>query len=589
MKTITQSILLLFCVGHFTTQAQGLTPVTFLGTNTTQGSNLNQFNQPQGILTSPSNGHIYVVDGGNDRVSVWTQTGNNFGNLTTFGSQGTAAGNFDNPKGIAQSTDGRLFITDQNNHRICVWSVSGSTFTPVATFGSQGTGANQFDSPSGIVISSNGEIFVCEEGNSRISVWSINGSNYTPVTSFGNGFGSANDQFAVPKDIALGSGGFIYISEFDNNRISVWTQSGNTFGNYAVFGTNQYLSGGSGPNDFSGPSGVAINAGGKIYISDTDNSRICIWTHTGNSFGFLTSIGGVYGAALNEFGYPASIAFGSNGRLFISDNLARVSIWQGCAPPTILTQPASQTLCGGNLATFSFTGSGSGLSYLWSNGATTAGMQTSVAGNYMVTVSGTCGSVISSMANLAVQPTTQITHFPSSQTICGGNTATFDVTAVGANLTYNWYHESDLVNPFATTKMATVSLAGIYSVQVIGSCGTESSFPNNLNTLVVNTATGIAQQPMHQTKCGGSMASFEVTAIGNNLSYIWNNGATTSSMSTSISGSYMVTVSGTCGTVISDIANLIVGTPTQITQHPTAETVCEGILKTTGVTAVGTN
>lgn len=41
-----------------------------------------------------------------------------------------------------------------------------------------------------------------------------------------------------------------------------------------------------------------------------------------------------------------------------------------------------------------------------------------------------------------------------------------------------------------------------------------------------------------------------VSATGDNLSYLWNNNASTSNISTSTVGTYLVTVSGTCGSVL---------------------------------------
>jgi hypothetical protein len=123
-------------------------------------------------------------------------------------------------------------------------------------------------------------------------------------------------------------------------------------------------------------------------------------------------------------------------------------------PPTISTQPASQTVTPGQTATFSVMVSGTApLNYQWQKNGTNVGSNsasyttppTTAADNnsqVQVTVSNTAGSVTSSMATLTVTsgpvaPT--ITSQPASITVAARQTATFNVTANGTTpLTYQW-------------------------------------------------------------------------------------------------------------------------------------------------------
>jgi hypothetical protein len=120
-------------------------------------------------------------------------------------------------------------------------------------------------------------------------------------------------------------------------------------------------------------------------------------------------------------------------------------------PPSITTQPASQTVNQGATASFSVTASGTApLSYQWKlngvniSGATTssyskADAQSSDAGNYSVAVSNVAGSVTSASATLTVNVPPSITTQPANQTVAQGSTATFSVVAAGtAPLSYQW-------------------------------------------------------------------------------------------------------------------------------------------------------
>ncbi len=156
----------------------------------------------------------------------------------------------------------------------------------------------------------------------------------------------------------------------------------------------------------------------------------------------------------------------------------------------ITTQPANQTVCAGQPATFTVAATGAGLTYQWRrNGVNITGATGSSftiasaaagnAGNYDVVVTGTCGAVTSAVATLTVSPATAITTQPANQTVCVGQSATFTVTATGANLTYQW-RKNGVNIPGATLSMfmiasTTAGDAGNYDVVVTGACGAVTS------------------------------------------------------------------------------------------------------------------
>ncbi len=69
---------------------------------------------PQGMTITPS-GNIYVADSANDRMLLISKEG---ATITTWGSMGTANGQFKYPKDIALDKNGYLFVVDTNGHRI---------------------------------------------------------------------------------------------------------------------------------------------------------------------------------------------------------------------------------------------------------------------------------------------------------------------------------------------------------------------------------------------------------------------------------------------------------------------------------------
>jgi len=79
-----------------------------LHTISTRGSEEGELNLPRDA-TIAEDGNLYVVDGGNFRVQVFSQQGEF---LRTFGAVGRRGGQFSRPKGIGADKDGNIYIAD---------------------------------------------------------------------------------------------------------------------------------------------------------------------------------------------------------------------------------------------------------------------------------------------------------------------------------------------------------------------------------------------------------------------------------------------------------------------------------------------
>jgi uncharacterized protein YjbI with pentapeptide repeats len=263
-------------------------------------------------------------------------------------------------------------------------------------------------------------------------------------------------------------------------------------------------------------------------------------------------------------------------------------------PPTITTQPLSQTVTAGQNVTFSVAASSTtSLGYQWYfNGTALPGatsstlslgnVQTNNAGNYTVVVSNVAGSVTSGAATLTVNVPPGITTQPLSKTVTVGQNVIFSVAAGGtAPLSYQWSFNgaalSGATSSALTLSNVQTSIAGSYSVVVANVAGSATSA---VATLTVYVPPGITSQPQSQTTIQGQNASFSVTASGTApLSYQWNfNGAalsgatsselTLSNVQTRIAGNYSVVVTNIAGSITSAAATLIVTNPVVALSFP---------------------
>ncbi len=382
--------------------------------------------------------------------------------------------------------------------------------------------------------------------------------------------------------LAAGTIYYYQVSSTDTKNNSA-NRGGNPFKTrgYSISGTISPLAGGS---------GSTLTLTGATSATATADS-------SGN-YMFTSLPTGTCGITPSHTGYmftPGSQNVTVNG-----GNIAGVNFTANAlAAPTITTQPLSQTVTAGQMATFMVVATGTApLSYQWQkNGAGILGANSSTyttptttssdnGAQFTVVVSNTAGSMTSSAATLTLNAAAQapsITTQPTSRTVTAGQTATFSVAATGtAPLAYQWNKNgvaiSGATSSSYTTPATTNSDNGAqFTVSVSNSAG---SVMSSGATLTVNAAVippSITTQPANQTVTAGQPASFSVIAAGTTpLGYQWQkNGTnipgatsasyTTPATTTADSGStFDVVVSNTAGTATSNAATLTVNVATYL-------------------------
>lgn len=111
---------------------------------------------------------------------------------------------------------------------------------------------------------------ICVDGSSNVyAADSTGGSNSEGAIMKYTGSGAPVTQWNEmdPVAVAADGNGNIYVSDYGNGSILKFTNTGTWVKTYGSFG--------SGPGQFKGPIGVAVNsAGTTCYVADTSNNRV---------------------------------------------------------------------------------------------------------------------------------------------------------------------------------------------------------------------------------------------------------------------------------------------------------------------------
>jgi len=497
-----------------------------------------RFNIPQSTAVDAA-GNVYVTDTANHTIrkitffGVVTTLAGQAGTLGTSDGTGSAA-RFNLPRGIAVDGAGTVYVADTSNHLIRKITPAGAVTTLAGSAGAagnlDGTGAAaRFFSPNGIAVDASGNVYVGDTATHIIRKVTPAGVVTTlagVAASFGSVDGTGTTaRFNSPRGVAVDSGGNVYVADRDNNSIRKVTPAG------VVTTLAGFLSVNSGSTDgtgnvarFSQPYGVAVDAGGNVYVADASNKLIRKITAGGVVTTLAGQAGGVgstdgTGNAV-RFSDPLGIAVDSRGNLYVADTNnhgVRMSVF----PPDFATHPASQVVTPGANATFTASATSNvPVTYQWRKdgiaipGATNAtlvpspntlptssssllvsNIQTAALGNYTLVATNMAGSTISNPGVLSFTPPPTFATHPSSQSVTPGANVTFSASATSTlAITYQWQKDGSAISGATTTTLTVnnvqASNLGNYTLVATNAVGPTTSNPAALAFVVIASNAG---------------------------------------------------------------------------------------------------
>jgi len=139
-------------------------------------------------------------------------------------------------------------------------------------------------------------------------------------------------QFNGPTGVAMDTNGNLYVADQFHNAIRLMTPAGTNWVVTTIAGSRRAGSGDGVNGLFNRPTGTAVDASGNVYVADNFNDTIRELNEAPDQSWPITTIGGSAGVAgasngrgTNALFYrPFGVAVDGNGRVFIADAINNV-------------------------------------------------------------------------------------------------------------------------------------------------------------------------------------------------------------------------------------------------------------------------
>lgn len=274
----------------------------------TSGGFLNNLEAPQGIYFEKQSAHIYIADTYNHRILRW-KPGDPAGTYVVLARSTANVGDLAFPTDVL-ILKGTLYVLENGNHRVQRFELTTCLADPTScpgfkVFGcpetcSPGSDAIHLRGPTHFALGPDMDIFVADTFNHR--VLRINSVSGNPMSTDLNSAiqadvvagtsgipGCKPEQLQYPTGVALDADGFLYVSDTGNHRVQKFAvRAGNRLG-MTVAGecccprtVDGVPAGGSGLHQLNQPVSVVVdNMTGALLVADRGNRRVLAFGDVG--------------------------------------------------------------------------------------------------------------------------------------------------------------------------------------------------------------------------------------------------------------------------------------------------------------------
>jgi len=172
---------------------------------------------PKGIAVAPS-GLVYVVDTGDNKVKVYSPSGDS---LRELGGSGWGDLEFDQPYDIGVGSGLNFYVADYGNHRIQRFDKDLNYISTLYTRDSDDP-SQRFGYPTSVAVSRLGDLFLLDNENIRV----VKVNTFSTIERTFGGIEAGKGQLRNPRKVRVTSQDLVCV--LDGQRIVIF----DNFGNY---------------------------------------------------------------------------------------------------------------------------------------------------------------------------------------------------------------------------------------------------------------------------------------------------------------------------------------------------------------------
>lgn len=229
-------------------------------------------------------------------------------------------GVFTNPHGLQIGPDGSIYTVDNGDHTVRKFSPDGKQLLLLGTPGQRSEtgwsgsydtlrGGPPFSAPTNVAVAADGSLFVTDGyGNCKVHHFSADG---TLIGSFGEA-GRGPGQFRLVHGICIGQDGLLYVGDRANDRVQVFTSSGEYVREWADVRQPDEIH--LAPDGFfyvaelGRQEGIKVgDLGARVTIRNAEGTILAAWGDSGDP------------AAAGNFAAPHAIRVDSRGTLYVGE------------------------------------------------------------------------------------------------------------------------------------------------------------------------------------------------------------------------------------------------------------------------------
>ncbi|MCW3040071.1 MAG: hypothetical protein JWM31_1976, partial [Solirubrobacterales bacterium] len=259
-----------------------------------------------GVLQTPMgiavrNDRVAVADDQNHRIAVFDTGGQALGAIG--GGEGSTGGQLRNPYDVAFDKQGRVFVADDLNHRIVRYGPQ-PQYKYKARWGAYGTAPGAMAYPRGIATDAAGLVYLTNTGNDRIDVFTNSGQLVRSMGRSGRGSG----QFDTPSGVAADAAGLRVVADSVNGRVQFLNPDGSVA---SIMGSPN-----PGPTILIDPVATAVDGAGNVYVLDQRRSKIVVFSR---ATGLPIRTIGAEGSGSGQLLAPSALAISDGGTIYVAD------------------------------------------------------------------------------------------------------------------------------------------------------------------------------------------------------------------------------------------------------------------------------